>query len=86
MAKLYDFSIVLRHAEFYEGVVTIPYGNSRSVYLELCVQATLKEAIQLRQALSDALDKPHVAIISMKYREDRKPPGFSKIPMLHAAR
>lgn len=89
MAKTYDFRFILRKAIFSEtdgvGFVTIPYGSSADVYHESCAEMTYADA-QRRLAelsaaeLSAAEPRPHRAFLTMKYRDDRVPPGFNKNP------
>lgn len=86
MAKLYDFRIVLREAIFDGKSVAVCYHGSKSVYAEKCVQATLRDAIRMRQELSDAEPRSHAAFLSMKYRDDRAAQGLSKVPVLYVER
>lgn len=72
--KLYDFRFVVRHAEFTNGMVTVPFG--RAVYSETCAQMTLRDAKMELQRLSAAESRSHAASLTMKYRDDRKPAGF----------
>ena len=78
--KTYDFRIVIRRAEFtdYDGaeIVSIPYGASADVYTEQCIAGTLKDALSKRAELSAAERRPHAAFLTMKYRDERSPPGF----------
>lgn len=82
MAKTYDFRFVVRKAE--RGVrngieyVTIPYGGTADVYHESCAEMTYKDALHHLQNLSDGEPRTHRAFLSMKYRDDRVPPGFNK--------
>lgn len=78
MSKTYDFRIVIRKAEFSTGFVTIPYGSSADVYHESCHELTYAEAQTKLTELSAAEPRPHRAFLSMKYRDDRCPPGFKK--------
>ena len=82
MAKTYDFRFVLRKAIFSEtdgvGFVTIPYGATADVYHESCAELTYADAKSRLAELSAAEPRPHRAFLSMKYRDDRVPPGFNK--------
>ncbi|MFY2597546.1 hypothetical protein ACOTHJ_14720 [Achromobacter xylosoxidans] len=78
MANLYDFSIVVRHAEFDRGMTSVPYGDSKYVFAEKNVEMTLKDALAERQRMSDAESRPHAAFITMRYKDDRKAPGIDK--------
>lgn len=82
MAKTYDFRFILRKAIFSKtdgvGFVTIPYGSSADVYHESCAEMTYADAQRRLAELSAAEPKPHRAFLTMKYREDRVPPGFNK--------
>lgn len=84
MAKTYDFRFILRKAIFSEtdgiGFVTIPYGSSADVYHESCAEMTYADAQRRLAELSAAEPKPHRAFLTMKYRDDRVPPGFNKNP------
>ena len=82
MAKTYDFRFIVRRAErsVRNGVeyVTIPYGGTADVYHESCAEMTYAEAKHYLQNLSDGEPRTHRAFLSMKYRDDRVPPGFNK--------
>lgn len=84
MAKTYDFRFIIRKAIFSktDGVeyVTIPYGSSADVYHESCGELTYADAQKRLAELSAAEPKPHRAFLTMKYRDDRVPPGFNKNP------
>ena len=81
MAKLYDFRLIVRTASFFRSetgvvMVTVPYGGSDDVYHEECQQLTFADAKARLQTLSDAEQRDHKAFLTMKYRDDRKPPGL----------
>ncbi len=81
MAKLYDFCFVVRRATFFRAesgnvMVTVPYGSSSDVYHESAAQMTFAGAKAHLDALSAAEQRDHKAFLTMKYRDDRKPPGF----------
>lgn len=78
MAKTYDFRIVVRRAQFARGLVTVPYGSSADVYHESCHELSYADAQVKLAELSAAEPRPHRAFLSMKYRDDRCPPGFKK--------
>lgn len=82
MAKTYDFRFVVRKAIFSEtsGVefVTIPYGATADVYHESCGELTYADAQRRLAELSAAEPRSHRAFLTMKYRDDRVPPGFNK--------
>lgn len=88
MAKLYDFRFVVRYAIFDSppGMVTVPYGCSDDVYHEECGQWEYKDALAHLQALSDAEPRSHAAFLSMKYRDDRRPPGFGELQPIYRRR
>lgn len=76
--KLYDFRMTLRRAEFSsDGLVSIHFGGSDTVYAEQFTQATFHDARAALAKLSEAETRPHVAMLGMKSGRDRKPPGFS---------
>lgn len=85
-AATYDFHIVIRMAEFARGMVTVPYGRSEYVYAEKNIEATLKEAVAERARLSAKERRPHVAMLGMRYSDDRAAPGLKKITRLDAPR
>jgi hypothetical protein len=78
MAKLYDFRLIVRQAEFYErGGAAIVYGGPSTVFHECAEQLTFAAAQQRLRELSAAESRPHAAMLSMKCRADRVPPGFN---------
>jgi len=79
MSKLYDFRFTIRKAQFdVPGIVCVPYGDSGDVYHESCEQMTFADAKEHLRRLSKAQLLDHAAFLDMKYRDDRKPPGFAK--------
>ena len=84
MAKVYDFRIVVRKAEFNQGMITVPYGNTGDVYEEQVLEATLAQAkAELSRLSAKHADKPHYAALSMRYRDDRKAPGIGKVSAIY---
>lgn len=75
--KLYDFRIIIRKAEFSNGFVSVPYGASEYVYFERCSQMTFADAQNALREASANESRPHVGYLTMKYRDDRKPPGYN---------
>lgn len=82
MAKTYDFRFIVRKAEKKTlgggEYMTVMFGGTADVYHESCAEMTYAEAKHYLQNLSDGEPRTHRAILSMKYRDDRVPPGFNK--------
>ena len=78
MTKLYDFRIMIRKAEYANGLVSVPYGNAQDVFLETCAWSTFVDALAQLAHLSGLELRSHSAFLSMKYRDDTKPRGFDK--------
>lgn len=79
MAALFDFRFTVRRAEFRGSMVTVMYGKSTDVLHEESAQLTYAAAKVRLAELSAAEGRSHQATLSMKYREDRCPPGFKKV-------
>ena len=77
MSKLYDFRFTVRKAEFGEHSVTIVYGlASKNTLHESCEQMSWADAKAHIEKLTAAQTRPCAGTLTMKYRDDRKPPGF----------
>jgi len=83
MAKIYDFRIVVRKAEFKSGFTSVPYGGASDVYAEKNVEMTLAQAKAEHQQMSDREERSHAAFLTMRYRDDAKAPGIGKIKPIY---
>lgn len=75
---LFDFNFIVRKATFSGNLVT--YSANGLVYTEECRQLSYADAKEHLAKLSAAESRSHSAMLRMKYREDRKPRGFSSDP------
>lgn len=80
MAALYDFRFTIRRVEFRAGMVFAMYGKTTDLFREECAQLTYAAAKARLAELSAAEQRSHQAVLAMKYRDDRCPPGFKKCP------
>jgi hypothetical protein len=81
MAKEYNFHITVRHAEFSEHFVSVPFGpaNDGNMFAEEYITTTFVDALARRKALSESITKPHMASIAMRQYSDRRPPKFATL-------
>lgn len=74
MAITHDFLFQAQDAEFRNGLV-ITGSKALAVEARNC---TLREADAYLATLSAQIPEPHMASFRMRYRDLRKPAGFSK--------
>ncbi|HDS0960564.1 TPA: hypothetical protein QDZ28_004319 [Pseudomonas putida] len=80
MAALHDFRFILRKASF-KGNLVFPAAGSASILIEECKLMTYADAqAHLAKLSSAAQSVSHSAMLSMKYRVDRKPRGWNQHP------
>lgn len=78
MPKLYDFRFIIRSAKFTTNIVTVGFGSANT-YHESYALLGFKEAQEHLKHLSAKEPRSHCASLSMKYRDERKPAGFSNL-------
>lgn len=72
---LHDFRFIVRKATFTGSLVS--YSANGVVYAEECHQMSYADAKAHLVKLSAAEGRSHSAMLTLKYREDRKPRGFA---------
>lgn len=76
MAALYDFRFLIRTVSFVGDLVITASGKG-SILFEECKQMTYRDAQTHLAHLSKGQSQSHSAILSLKYRDDKKPRGWN---------
>lgn len=77
MAKTYTFRFTIQDAEFSAHFVTVKYGPGHTKVEEI-KEMTFADAQHYLREFSFSHGGPHCAFCSMRYTNDRKPPGYAK--------
>ncbi|MBM5458616.1 hypothetical protein H8F21_13685 [Pseudomonas sp. P66] len=79
MAALHDFRFNLRKVTF-QGNLVIAAAGSAAILLEECKLMSYADAQAHLTKLSSAQTVSHSAVLSLKYRHDKKPRGWNNNP------